>query len=58
MQVDCTHGTHLTKETNNRTKPLMGQNRYWVSAPVFKAYVKTQQANVGTAKAAFYKAAQ
>ena len=35
----------------------MGPNRYWVSAPVFKAYVKTQQANVGTAKAAFYKAA-
>ena len=36
----------------------MGANRYWVSAPVFKAYVKTQQANVGTAKTAFYKAAQ
>jgi len=42
---------------NNRTRPLSGPNRYWVSAPVFKAYVKTQQANVGTAKAAFYKAA-
>ena len=52
------HAWHKTNQgANNRTKPLTGSNRYWVSAPVFKAYVKTQQANVGTAKAAFYKAA-
>ena len=52
------HAWHSANQgANNRTKPLMGANRYWVSAPVFKAYVKTQQDNVGTAKAAFYKAA-
>ena len=52
------HKWHTANQgLNNRTKPLSGPNRYWVSAPVFKAYVKTQQANVGTAKSAFYKAA-
>jgi len=52
------HAWHTANQgLNNRTRPLTGPNRYWVSAPVFKAYVKEQQANVGTAKAAFYKAA-
>ena len=52
------HAWHNANQgANNRTKPLSGSNRYWVSAPVFKKYVKDQQANVGTAKAAFYKAA-
>ena len=53
------HAWHSANQgANNRTKPLTGSNRYWVSSPVFKAYVKAQQDNVGTAKAAFYKAAQ
>jgi len=56
--VTTLHNWHKANQrANNRTRPLMGPNRYWVSAPIFKSYVKEQQKNVGTAKAAFYKAA-
>ena len=56
--IGTLHKWHTANQgLNNRTRPLTGPNRYWVSSPVFKAYVKTQQANVGTAKAAFYNAA-
>lgn len=41
---------------NNRTKPLKGPMRYWVSDVVFAAYVKEEQKKVGIAKAAFAKA--
>tara|TARA_R110002153_G_scaffold274299_1_gene448235 strand:- start:1954 stop:2706 length:753 start_codon:yes stop_codon:yes gene_type:complete len=41
---------------NNRTKPLKGPMRYWVSDTVFTAYVKGEQKKVGIAKAAFAKA--
>tara|TARA_R110000803_G_scaffold17113_4_gene46555 strand:+ start:25 stop:789 length:765 start_codon:yes stop_codon:yes gene_type:complete len=41
---------------NNRTKPLKGPMRYWVSDTVFTAYVKEEQKKVGIAKAAFAKA--
>ena len=52
------HAWHkANRSANNRTKFLVKSERYWVSETIFKRYVKTQQANVGTAKAAFYKAA-
>ena len=41
---------------NNRTKPLKGPMRYWVSDTVFASYVKEEQAKVGIAKASFAKA--
>jgi len=41
---------------NNRTKPLKGPDRYWVSLPIFESYVKAEQKKVGIAKAAFAKA--
>ena len=41
---------------NNRTKPLKGPMRYWVSETVFTSYVKSEQKKVGIAKAAFAKA--
>ena len=41
---------------NNRTKPLKGPVRYWVSLLVFTEYVRQEQAKVGIAKASFAKA--
>lgn len=41
-----------------RTQPLMGPQRYWCSNSVFESYAKSEQENVGIAKAAFVKASK
>ena len=58
--IDNTGSLHewhkANQRPNNRTRPLKGPMRYWVSESAFNAYVKDQQSNVGTAKAAFAQA--
>jgi len=58
--IDSTGSLHAWHKANqgpnNRTKALKGPERYWVSLSAFTQYVKEQQNNVGTAKAAFAQA--
>ena len=47
----------INQGPNNRTKRLPTTSKYWVTSVVLNRYIKKQQLKVGTAKAAFYKAA-
>lgn len=44
------------RRANGRTRPLKGDQRYWISKRLFNRYVKAEQKKVGIAKATFAKA--
>ncbi len=46
------------RDSRGHTKPLMGEDRYWVASTVFNKYMKMQKSNVGIAKSAFVKASR
>jgi len=44
------------QDSRGRTKPLMGEDRYWVASTIFNRYMREKKTNVGIAKSAFVKA--